>query len=68
MQLISPEDPGFTGPSELPDSSSIRLMSMAVSAPATGLHVGEPLADAERIERLSALEDLFGPVRAATRF
>ena len=65
MQLISPEAPGFTGPSELPDSSSIRLMTVAVSAPATGLAVGEPLGDAERVERLGALEDLKAAACAA---
>ena len=65
MQLISPEGPGFTGPSELPDSSSIRLMTVAVSAPATGLAVGEPLGDAERVERLGALEDLKAAACAA---
>ena len=65
MQLVSPEAPGFTGPSELPDSSSIRLMTVAVSAPATGLAVGEPLGDAERVERLGALEDLKAAACAA---
>ncbi|GAA5115409.1 HNH endonuclease signature motif containing protein [Alloalcanivorax gelatiniphagus] len=65
MQLVSPETPGITGPSELPDSSSLRLMTLAVSAPDSGLAVGEPLADAERIDRLSALEDLKAAAAAA---
>lgn len=64
-QLLSPEAARFTGPLELPDAASIWLMTRTLRADDTGLAIGTPLADAERIDRLSALEDLKAAASAA---
>lgn len=65
MQLISSDGAGFTGPAELPDASSLRLMVLTLSASGSGLSLGVPLADAERIDRIAALEDLKAAAGAA---
>src|SRR5687767_6946578 len=64
-QLLSPETPRFTGPLELPDAASISLMTRMLMADDTGLAIGTPLTDAERIDRLAALEDLKAAASAA---
>ncbi|GAA1925447.1 HNH endonuclease [Nocardioides hwasunensis] len=64
-QLMGPELPVFEGILEQPDASSIALLARVVGESRTGLALGVPLADAERVERLSALEDLKSAAAAA---
>jgi hypothetical protein len=64
-QMISRPDAGLPASRELPASVSIEAYAAALRAVDTGLAVGEPLADAERIDRLRALEDLKAAASAA---
>ncbi|HSF35851.1 MAG TPA: DUF222 domain-containing protein [Nocardioides sp.] len=65
MQLVGPEVPAFEGTWEQPDAASTALLARVVGESSTGLALGVPLADAERIDRLSALEDLKAAAAAA---
>lgn len=64
-QLVGPEDPAFEGTWEQPDAASTALLARVMGESSTGLALGVPLADAERIDRLSALEDLKAAASAA---
>ena len=64
-QLVGPEVPVFEGDLEQPDAPSIALLARVLGRSGTGLALGVPLADAERIDRLSALEDLKAAASAA---
>lgn len=64
-QVVGPEVPVFEGDLEQPDAPSIALLARVLGRSGTGLALGVPLADAERIDRLSALEDLKAAASAA---
>jgi hypothetical protein len=64
-RLVGPEAPAFEGTWEQPDAASTALLARVVGESSTGLALGVPLADAERVDRLSALEDLKAAASAA---
>lgn len=64
-QRVVPDSPVLEGAWEQPDASSIAVLARVVGESTTGLALGVPLADAERIDRLSALEDLKAAASAA---
>jgi predicted transcriptional regulator len=64
-QLVGPEVPRIEGHLEQPDAPSIALLARVLGQSATGLALGVPLADAERVDRLAALEDLKAAAAAA---
>ena len=66
-QLVGPEVPVFEGTWEQPDAASTALLARVVGQSSTGLALGVPLADAERVDRLSALEDLKAAARPPRR-
>lgn len=61
-QLVGPEVPRIEGHLEQPDAPSIALLARVLGQSATGLALGVPLADAERVDRL---EDLKAAAAAA---
>lgn len=64
-QLVGPEVPTFEGDLEQPDASSVFLLARVVGQSRTGLALGVQRADAERVDRLAALEDLKAAASAA---
>ncbi|MFC7362072.1 DUF222 domain-containing protein [Nocardioides astragali] len=64
-QWVGPEVAAFEGPLEQPDGPSLALLARVLGSSQTGLALGVPLADAERVNRLSALEDIKAAASAA---